>query len=193
MKELFLSLAALTLFAGVAAPARAIDYSPLEPLPGLQNVSNINFPQFLGAIFKLLITAGALFAVILLVWGGIMYILSGGGVEMGEAKKRIWAALYGFLILVGAWLLLYTINPTLLNFNLTVPGNIHNNQPGNSAATSRNIQVNGGTGATIYDSMPVTADQMNKYNQDCAKQGKTFKQIGSGTDDVGHYTEYKCQ
>lgn len=198
MKKIFLPLILASLFLSDAAPASAIDYAPLEPLPGLQGVQNIDFPQFLGAVFKLLITAGALFAVILLVWGGIAYILSGGGVEVGEAKKRIWAALYGFLILVGAWLMLYTINPTLLNFNLSSIGSLSgSNQTTTSQGTSNGgsgeITIGGGTGVVIYDSMPVTADQMTKYQQECAKNGQVFKQVDSGTDSAGSYTEYKCQ
>jgi hypothetical protein len=170
MKKLFLSLAAFTLFAGFAAPARAIDYAPLEPLPGLQNVSNINFPQFLGAIFKLIITAGAFFAVILLVWGGIMYILSGGGVEMGEAKKRIWAALYGFLILVGAWIMLYTINPTLLNFNLTVPGNVNN---GNANSTQQSdINITAQNAWVICSNELPSTEKMNQIADTCDSQNK---------------------
>ena len=197
MKKLFPLLLLVALFAGSALPARALEYVPLEPLPGLQNASNIDFPHFLGAIFKLLITAGALFAVLLLVWGGIAYILSGGGVEVSDAKRRIMAALYGFLILVGAWLMLYTINPTLLNFNLTVPGST---ATGNQAATKSNagngsggIIVNGGNGkSTVYSWTSAAA--LKTQEDKCAAQGLHFKPTSeTGTDDSGQYTVYSCQ
>lgn len=199
MKKIFLPLILVSLFLSGAAPASAIDYAPLEPLPGLQGVQNIDFPQFLGAVFKLLITAGALFAVILLVWGGIAYILSGGGVEVGEAKKRIWAALYGFLILVGAWLMLYTINPTLLNFNLSSIGSLSGNPATNQNTSGNsgtiNITVNGG-GIPIYTSGSglTSQAQINKYQEQCASKGLTFKPTSNtGEDPAGEYTYYACQ
>lgn len=173
-------------------------YCPLEPLPGLTSVQNLNFAQFLGAIFNLLITAGALLAVGTLVYAGISYILSEAFETKGEAKRRMQAALWGLVILLGAWLMLYTINPALLNFDLSVPGSTGsasqtNQTNGSSASTTRDITVGGGTGTVIYDSIPVSADQMNKYQQDCASKGQVFRQIDTGTDDIGSYTEYKCQ
>ena len=104
------------------ASTKKITYSPLEPLPGLENVQDLNFAQFLGTIFKLLITAGALLAVGTLVYAGISYILSEAFETKGEAKKRMQAAIFGLIILLGAWLMLYTVNPTLLNFNLNSIG-----------------------------------------------------------------------
>jgi len=146
-----------------------LGYCPLEPLPGLQNVANINFAQFLGAIFKLLITAGALFAVILLVIGGIGYIISGSGVEIGEAKRRIWAALYGFIILVGAWLLLYTINPTLLNFNLNSIG-------GNPDSNADTTSTNAPSGSAIPDA----AAQQQQINS-CVSNGGHLDHAPNGS------------
>ncbi len=77
----------------------------------------------LGLAFKVMITLGALLAVGTLVYSGIAYMLSSSPLEtMGEAKKRMQSALWGLLILLGAWLLLNTINPQLLVFDLTIPG-----------------------------------------------------------------------
>ncbi len=100
------------------------DYKLLEPLPGLDtNIKDLSFAAMLGLAFKVMITLGALLAVGTLVYSGIAYMLSSSPLEtMGEAKKRMQSALWGLLILLGAWLLLNTINPQLLVFDLTIPG-----------------------------------------------------------------------
>jgi len=105
-----------------------LKYSPLEPLPGLENVSTVDFASMLNLLFKVFITVGALFAVGTLVWGGIMYMASGATGEIGEAKKRMQAAIYGLLLLAGSWLILNTINPQLLNFSLSLDPNATANQ-----------------------------------------------------------------
>ncbi len=105
-----------------------LKYSPLEPLPGLENISTVDFASMLNLLFRVLITVGALFAVGTLVWGGIMYMTSGATGEIGEARKRMQAAIYGLLLLAGSWLILHTINPQLLNFSLSLDPNATANQ-----------------------------------------------------------------
>ncbi|HEX2614788.1 MAG TPA: hypothetical protein VHL10_04795, partial [Nitrososphaera sp.] len=89
-----------------AQSADQVSYTPLEPIPGYSpDAGQINFAGMLNLLFKALFAAGALFAVVMLVFGGIMYMVSGAGVEMGEAKKRIQAAIWGLLLLAGAYLI----------------------------------------------------------------------------------------
>lgn len=120
-----------------------IGYIPLEPLPGLteNDLKDLDFAHFVQNIFKLLLTAGALFAVILLVFGGISYMVSRGSMEMGEAKRRIMAAFWGMVILLGAWLMLYTINPALLNLNLNITGNPSANTGAQNTQNTNATQV----------------------------------------------------
>lgn len=95
-------------------------YTPLEPLPtgdtGAQD--GTNFPKFVSGLFRVLITLGGLFAVVMLVVAGIGYMISESGVDIEKAKDRAKAALWGLLLLTMSWLILYTINPQLLNFKL---------------------------------------------------------------------------
>jgi hypothetical protein len=199
MKKIFSLAVASILFLGISSTAHALNYSPLEPLPGLEHVQNLNFAQFLGTVFKLLLTAGALVAVASLVFAGISYIISGSGVEIGEAKKRMWASIWGLVILLGAWLMLYTINPTLLNFNLnsigTGPTTPTTPQDLASGGTG-GITINGGTGIVIYTSgsLVTSSSDMQKEADKCQAKGLHFKPTPeTGTDDVGTYTVYKCQ
>lgn len=66
-------------------------------------------------IFGWAIAIGALVALGVIVFGGIRYASSGGNEsQVDDAKKWIWAAVYGLLLLIGAWLILNTINPEIL-------------------------------------------------------------------------------
>ena len=104
-----------------------LGYTPLEPIPGLtqdQNgnnnylVSPNNLHNIIDAIFKIMITVGALFAVLMLTVGGIQYMISGSAGEKNIGIKRAQAALWGIVLLAASYLILNTVNPKLLNFNL---------------------------------------------------------------------------
>jgi hypothetical protein len=56
-----------------------------------------------------------------IVYGGIRYAWARGNPSgESEAKAWIWSALLGLLLLAGAYVILYTINPALVN--LSLPG-----------------------------------------------------------------------
>jgi len=58
---------------------------------------------------------GGVIALGVIVYGGILYTASAGNSSVkGEAKEWIKAAVYGLLLLIGAYLILNTINPTIL-------------------------------------------------------------------------------
>lgn len=64
------------------------------------------FPLFMGLVVSL--------AIIMVVWGGLEYMFSKvPGIQVA-AKQKIWAAIFGLLLALGAWLLLNTINPQIL-------------------------------------------------------------------------------
>lgn len=92
-------------------------YVPLEPLPGVTQ-TGVDFSAFVSGMFRLLITLGGLFAVLMLVIAGITYMVASSPGQISSAKDRAKAALYGLLLLTGCWLILYTINPNLLRFDL---------------------------------------------------------------------------
>jgi len=120
-------------------------YVPLEPLPGV-NQTGLNFSTYVSGMFRLFITLGALFAVLMIVLAGISYMTSSSPLDLSKAKDRMWAALYGLLLLVACWLILYTINPNLLRFDLFT-------QTLNTTAQKNTAPASGGTGgsgSTVY-------------------------------------------
>ena len=142
-------VAATFLVAAIVIPhtteAQQSEYSPLVPcpdgqtddcLPGYQAIEGLGnaevsedgsidtgntFTDFINIIYRYLIAAAAVAAVIMIIVGGVKFILARDKPgARNSAKKTVVDALIGLLIIVGAVAILNTINPDLANFNLTL-------------------------------------------------------------------------
>lgn len=98
---------------GGASPAAA---SPSEAIaPG----------AFIRDIYNVALMFGGLIGFGAVVYGAVMYSVSGGNsAAAGEARAQITQALLGLLLLFGAYLVLATINPGLTNLNMPTLENI---------------------------------------------------------------------
>lgn len=110
----------------VSAPSTLeIKYQPLAPLPlgeGGSTPSEYTLSTYLSGMLKLIIALGAAFAVLMSVVGGIQYVASGiTPSKKNEAKDRIWNAITGLVLVLTSYLILNTINPQLVAFNLSLP------------------------------------------------------------------------
>ena len=104
-------------------------YYPLSPLPDPSNNGQTQghfdptkpdgFSSYLNLIIKLFIGICAVLAVIMIVVGGIEYMTSELPGLKSEGKDRIIQAILGLILALGAWTLLNTINPKLLDSNLS--------------------------------------------------------------------------
>ena len=74
---------------------------------------------YLNLMIKIFIGICAVLAVIMIVMGGMEYMTSELISNKEEGKKRITGAIFGLLLALGAYTLLYTINPDLLNTDLS--------------------------------------------------------------------------
>jgi hypothetical protein len=99
-----------------------LTYTPLEPLSPNDTNGYGSIQQYLQSAFTILISLGGLFAVTMLTLSGVRYMLSESFTDKDKAKTRIIASLWGLLLLASSWLILHTINPQLLQFNLTGVG-----------------------------------------------------------------------
>ncbi|MEK7390639.1 MAG: hypothetical protein AAB635_00700 [Patescibacteria group bacterium] len=93
------------------------EYTPLVKLPGIDKAEANNLPEYLKAMFKLLLGVAGALAVIMITLGGIEYMSTDSMFGKEEGKKKINNALLGLLLAIGAWLILFTVNPKLLEFN----------------------------------------------------------------------------
>lgn len=96
-----------------------IFYTPLAPLPGLEGPIDTSedcaFGKYLNIIIKIFLGICAVLAMIMIVIGGIEYMTSELPSSKGAGKKTIMQAIFGLLLALGAYLILNTINPNLLN------------------------------------------------------------------------------
>ena len=97
----------------------ALSYAPLEPEAfsdfGGSNTSG-DLGVFLSSAFSFGLALAAALAVIMIVWGGVEIMLSESVFKKEDGKKKVWDAVWGLLLALASWLILYTINPSLITF-----------------------------------------------------------------------------
>lgn len=78
--------------------------------------------SYIPGIIVLIIGIAGVLAVIKIIFGGILYMSTDAIGGKSEGKGHITDALWGLLLIVSAWIILNTINPDLVNLNLTIKG-----------------------------------------------------------------------
>lgn len=97
------------------------EYTFLEDLPGYIEpaAGKSQLTAYLTALFNFAIAVAAVLAVIMIVIGGLQYIGAAGNTSVIEdAKDRIYWAVVGLILALGSWMILFTINPKLLELKL---------------------------------------------------------------------------
>jgi hypothetical protein len=89
-------------------------------IPGLNsNGANAAPGAFVANFYQFALLIGGILAFGAIVYGGVLHAISAGNPSrQSEGKKWIGGALLGLLLLAGAYIILNTINPNLLNLNL---------------------------------------------------------------------------
>lgn len=76
---------------------------------------DIPIPGLVANFYTWVLGIGALVALGILIFGGLLYTTSAGNESrMGEAKEWVFGAIIGLLLLFGSYLILNTINPELI-------------------------------------------------------------------------------
>lgn len=104
------------LFFFFSSPVLAQDsYQMLQPLPGVEPpTSEGGFMGYVVGMFNLLIGVAAVLAIIFIAIGGIQYITTDSISNKESGKQTINSAIFGLLLALASWLILYTINPNLV-------------------------------------------------------------------------------
>jgi len=90
---------------------------PLEILIGApgQEVAQVDdLAEYVAAWYQWLLYAGVIIAVVMIMIGGVQYMVGKGMGSIDSAKKRIQSAIIGLVILFGAYIILSTVNPQLV-------------------------------------------------------------------------------
>lgn len=97
----------------------AIEYVPLEP-KAFEGItlpkSGTNLGSFLGQVFNFGIAIAVALSLVMIIWGGIIKMTTDSWSKTDEANKKIKNAVYGLILALISYLLLYTINPDMVKF-----------------------------------------------------------------------------
>ncbi len=96
------------------------NYTVLQQLPGIGDTSGgqITLSQYLPAVFNLTVGIAIALAFIFITIGGITYATTDSLNGKEDGRTYIKNAVTGLLLVIGSYVILYTINPQILNFNI---------------------------------------------------------------------------
>jgi len=129
-KILFILIFCLFLF-GLWQGCQAVDLLiPKYPeVPGAKGPGETtDLPEIINYIYRFALLACGVVAFVSILIGAVRYIFSAGNATIaGDAKDQITQALLGVLILLASVLILRTINPDLVNLNISLPSTPYEN------------------------------------------------------------------
>ena len=139
MKKPFLLFILLLLLTAPVLVFATTTISIVATFPGMGPVTTSTQPgTFVRGFYLFALTVGGVLALGAIVYGGILYAASAGDPsKQSEGREWIWSALIGLLLLAGAYIVLYTINPDLVNLTLpqltmiNIPTSTSSSGPGN--------------------------------------------------------------
>lgn len=102
-----------------ALPVIASAQKYLVGIPGIDS-ADLNFGDYINALYAFAISIAALLAVIKIIIAGMKYMLSGVVTSKQEAISDIQGAVFGLLIVVLAYSILYFINPRLTETTIEI-------------------------------------------------------------------------
>jgi amino acid permease len=107
-----------------------VEYIPLEPgaFVGVNTSQSTSLGAFLGQIFNWGIAIAVVLTIVMIIMGGIQYMTTDSFTGKESGREKINDALIGLGIALISWLLLYTINPNLVNFSQNEITNTQNSQ-----------------------------------------------------------------
>ncbi len=96
------------------------DYTPLASIPGTYDTasSRTNLSTYLSGAFKVGIAVAGVLAFLMIVYGGFTYLSTDAITGKEEGKERIQRALGGLILAFASYIILNTINPSLVNLDL---------------------------------------------------------------------------
>lgn len=149
---------------GSSARSGSFAYEALEAIPGSDRTGEIS--PYLQAIYRFGLWAVGIAALFMLSVGGMMYLTSAGNTSaVNTAKKVIFDAIIGLVLAIIAWLILYVINPQLIEANLDIfsssSSHVTDNSNDTTSGTANGDEV--GTNSTPTEADSELADQLLRY------------------------------
>jgi hypothetical protein len=118
-KILLLALYLFLIANSTLAAERALEVNYPSAGGSAPTTTGVSFPEYVIYIYKFIITAAGVIAFGVLVLAGIRFLTSAGKPEnLTKARDQIVSAFWGIILLLASYLILSTINPQLVLFNL---------------------------------------------------------------------------
>lgn len=83
---------------------------------GVSEVSGL--ADYINVFYSWMMKAGFIIAIVFVMIGGLQYVISAGGGDVGAAKKRINNAIIGLILLSSVHLILFLVNPELVKLQV---------------------------------------------------------------------------
>jgi hypothetical protein len=119
----FSKIAALILIGGWSLSIKAQNvYTLLEPeITGASTTAPTDFLAYINLFYKVLLWLTIALAIVYIVIGGIQYMTAAAASGKGDGKKKIGNALIGLVIALLSYLVLFSINPDLVEWRICIP------------------------------------------------------------------------
>ncbi len=102
-------------------PTGPRDYEVIAPLPGIgAENGRTNLSTYLPAAFNLTVGIAVALAFIFITLGGVLYATSDALSGKQQGREYIENAVLGLLLVIGSYVILNTINPQILSFNILI-------------------------------------------------------------------------
>lgn len=89
----------------------------LEPIGTLGQEPSC-FKEYIQSAFGIALGLAAAIAIIQFARGGFMYMMSEVVTNKSEAKSIMTSAIWGLILLLGAWIIIHEINPAILEASI---------------------------------------------------------------------------
>jgi len=108
-------------------PQLNVDIPGVEFTPAVKSGDSVYIPflaQYISGAYRYAVGIVLVIAIIMVAWGGFRYLLGSGFEDITRGKEIIRDALAGMLLVIGAYLILQTINPATLDLSVLKLGNV---------------------------------------------------------------------
>ncbi|MFC1787934.1 D-alanyl-D-alanine carboxypeptidase family protein [Patescibacteria group bacterium] len=95
-------------------PIPNLSFTPVSIKDGKLQMNFI--ADYVTAVYRYLIGISVTIVIVIIMIGGVQYVLAAGSENVSKAKERITKAVTGFVLLMGTYIILYTVNPSLVVF-----------------------------------------------------------------------------
>jgi Type IV secretion system pilin len=191
--------------AATCGASQALAVAISASIPGMAGSPTTASPQsFVAGFYKFALMIGGVLALGAVVYGGVLYATSAGNPsKQSEGREWIQSALFGILLLAGAYLILYTVNPDIVSLNLPTLTAVNIAAPGaaggggasgggtansGTASSLKGVGINIKSGASVDGLHPGIVNGLENLAQGCGS--KCNVTVTAGTDGAHRPGEY---